>query len=876
MGLVKMSKKFKNVSILIIAVLVMNLLAISPVSAAAAPEILLPIQETTDGTRILKAAEISTLSEGALKGQGDYSIKVSHSGTWNEDTNDISVMNDNGNKVIKAVGTNANPCHFGTFSSTHTSAPTIGDTYKYEIDVKMLDATENLYVFNYEQADGIYAGRRYNGIEINNGEVFYNPKADGSGTRTKINLIESLASNEWYRIVRYLDFDSTSVQKQRIQVYKVTNHDLENETTLLLGDTGSTWVETTRFSGFATPIPDTYLIGCMVFESNDGVLFDNFNGYKLTAVSEGFGTEKSDTTASLSFNFTQKMDGESLDETAVKLTPAEGKIDASFDTTTNKLTVNLSELSYSTDYTLTIGADTIKSDGGTQVAEKSITFSTIPDPKDAYRPTVVLNESENLSARNLKSADIDTIWNALEEGTTTGFTTTPAKDEDNNYSINGSNLFKYPNMFDTQYSGAAQPLRIGYESGTSGNIVLKSGDGASNNTGCFVTTHTNKSNPIATVYKYEVKVKLSNASDVVHLHVWDLNKALASSGNGITFKNNGEAWTRVGYTPTKLTLTEPIAAGVWYKVVKYFDLSDSSKQMQRIKIFKIINNGASGESETLICDTGETFSQVGASNLPVEYLYNNFGASGGYATGCYVESATGTVMFDDFNGYEFNGVGRPLSEETSVNVGTVAFDFTQPMKADTLNTTKVTLTADGKEVALTGVAYNAGTNQLNVTFPELDYETNYELTFDKDFMKTTGEGHDFGELGLKDSQTFTFSTEADPLVVASKAFVDASNQTIEGNTLNANDVIKGSVTLKRDIEGTSDYLIILALYDSEGSLEDIAVKAGTLSKTDADGEVITTDAITVPENGCKAKLMVWKNWADINPRTPKSSLPADN
>jgi len=560
------------------------------------------------------------------------------------------------------------------------------------------------------------------------------------------NLYVGTVADQWYKVVRYMDFSTDGVNMQRVMLYSVENNGTANETTTLLADSGETWLR----AGTQNYRPNgntLYVMGLDVVNATTGpVMFDDLAAYEIPAA------------------------------------PAMGvSSDVKYETTNKNFTT------------------------------------------------------------------IDTLWAQDANRSKLTFTQTSP------LTVNGRYYVAWDATDKTNF------MTIDYENGTSGNVVLKSSnaDGTANN-GALAFTYLEDVLGAEKKQKWEIKVKLASANDKVevfpyhrtesYLYAYKYRNASGGTSYGTPVViENGAIKTKYGSQTTNICSN--LQANQWYKIVRYMDFSVDGQNKQRVQVYKIDNNGAANETATLLGDSGSTFIDAGT----VTWID---GASKTLrTTGLNVTSATaGPVMFDDFAVYSVADFATLNFNSLAVDTKELLVRFSSPMQAATLNTNAVTLEANGKEVDLKNVKFDADTNCLVLEFNELQYATTYNLDIATNVMKSNDELPQYPAAPI----AFSFTTENDPLSVSALSFGD-----------DGSGKVTGSATLINTTAVQRDYLVILAVYDNTtGAMEDIAFKSGKLANTAAEGTVITTDGLAVAA-GKHAELFVWDSWKGLTPLTAK-------
>ena len=263
----------------------------------------------------------------------------------------------------------------------------------------------------------------------------------------------------------------------------------------------------------------------------------------------------------------------------------------------------------------------------------------------------------NVSAGNYVPS-IDTLWNAVKP--TQGQFATAWGDYKNNYS----------GTYTTQNDGSLirDGMGVGFENGVDGNVVVYSGNGTtalngdkfSGTFGYRGWFHYTGALGASLKQKWEVKVKLSSENDKVYVFAYDrrrnniyndkhtkwvydttgnvTNTAVLFEGGKVKIADlNGVA------AGTDYTYNTEIASGieknVWYKVVRYMDLTEETSHKSKTYVYKI----NADNTETLVSDPNVDWTIAGTetngANMNVRFV------------GFDVESASAPVMFDDLAGY---------------------------------------------------------------------------------------------------------------------------------------------------------------------------------------------------------------------------------
>lgn len=185
-----------------------------------------------------------------------------------------------------------------------------------------------------------------------------------------------------------------------------------------------------------------------------------------------------------------------------------------------------------------------------------------------------------------------------------------------------------------------------------------------------------------------------------------------------------------------------------------------------------------------------------------------------------------------------------LDYELDLDNGKIYVMFDQKVDASTVNGIKLYPAGDSENAVEISAECTDGYNCI-ITIDEV-LTPGTEYTVDMSAIKADG--------GAMGGTTFNFETEP--------ADVEVTSMTIGDGLLTS------SVTVKKNVEGSRDITIILALYDGGNSL----VKAAYLPKTVTEDTITYTDvAITgvTVQSGYKAKLMVWEGTiGDCTPICP--------
>ncbi len=298
-----------------------------------------------------------------------------------------------------------------------------------------------------------------------------------------------------------------------------------------------------------------------------------------------------------------------------------------------------------------------------------------------------------------------------------------------------------------------------------------------------------------------------------------------------------------------------LSPNVWYRVVRYMDISESGKNKTRIKIYKVDTDG-----ETMIYDSGDEYIQANKRSAGNLYTTNPSVVS------TYVSKASGRVMIDDMKGCYVDVASSRYSIDGGTDIPVEIPDreitFNSSMDSATYDDSKITLTSKGKTVEFDDVTF--ADNKITLDFPTLEYNTDYTLTISKDILK------DEFNRTLTAGVVYSFTT-AKIVDVSSPSLVDGNGEALA--TLPAQGTeVKGVATLINPNDAVGNYLIIVACYNGDEFLGAIC-EPGTISNTSSVGTTITTaDALTVPANCTKIATMVWDGWSTVKPLVQKFTL----
>lgn len=169
------------------------------------------------------------------------------------------------------------------------------------------------------------------------------------------------------------------------------------------------------------------------------------------------------------------------------------------------------------------------------------------------------------------------------------------------------------------------------------------------------------------------------------------------------------------------------------------------------------------------------------------------------------------------------------------------------------------------------VSYNSEDNTAIISFEKLEYDMDYSLTISKDIItKTHG-------IPLEEEHIYNFKTISDPFNVGEILFKNSSGGIINvTNKLMKNDTIKASAEITNISDEPREYLMILVIYKDGKMLDVTAVSDIIPANTGLTGEdAVTTQLLTVEEDDCDARFMVWDNWSYMRPLTDASAIPSN-
>ena len=179
------------------------------------------------------------------------------------------------------------------------------------------------------------------------------------------------------------------------------------------------------------------------------------------------------------------------------------------------------------------------------------------------------------------------------------------------------------------------------------------------------------------------------------------------------------------------------------------------------------------------------------------------------------------------------------------------------------NASDISLTyGSGQNVSINPV-YDAQTNTVTVEVnDELKYGTDYTLTVDPASTAQMG-------FAVKE-QTWNFTCE-DWFTAQTLNIVDSNGQT--SPELAVNTQIKANATFTNNSLETRNYVLILAIYKGN---QMVGVKP--LSGTIDSGVTLTnlqTEALTITQEGCSAKAMLWDSFETLEPKIAPAKLPLE-
>ena len=492
----------------------------------------------------------------------------------------------------------------------------------------------------------------------------------------------------------------------------------------------------------------------------------------------------------------------------------------------------------------------------TQATSGAVMF----DDFAAYEmPSVQMSRDTNYVSGANKTDTIDDLWEEFDETKTTFGESTTDK--------TGAYLNYVGAVSDTGRTDKF--ITVDYENGTSGNVVLKSGNGSDVNTGVAVYRGMKNLGNIRK-QKWEVSVKFASNTDKVDIlpygnngllykYKYDRPTSYDTEGTAIkvesgkvkiydySYNNNAGQW---------IELYSGLEANKWYKFVRFMDFSTDGENMQRVQVYSITADG----TEELLADSNNWY-KSGKMVWKSSFTLNHVGFN-------VTSAASGAVMFDDFfvsevEAFDVNLNCYPVASKT------LKIAFSNDMDANTLNRDAITLTIEDIEVELKDVRYDSENNLLTIEFNPFMYSTEYVLTIESDVMSIDFDGM---PIYADNPLVLNITTEDDPLSVGGVGFADAEGAAITTNTLNANDVIKGSATLINTTATERPYVVILAIYEGEKMVNVIA-KSGMIANTGAEGTVITTESLTVENANSRAEVFVWDSWKTLRPLIEKGVLP---
>lgn len=168
----------------------------------------------------------------------------------------------------------------------------------------------------------------------------------------------------------------------------------------------------------------------------------------------------------------------------------------------------------------------------------------------------------------------------------------------------------------------------------------------------------------------------------------------------------------------------------------------------------------------------------------------------------------------------------------------------------------------GQPVSINHV-YDEAENTVTVEVNEkLRYGTDYTLTVNA--VQSSQMGFDV------EGQVWTFTCE-DWFTAENLSIVDGNGQ--EFPELAVNTQIKANATFTNDSLETRSYVLILAVYKGNQM-----ISAKPISGTIDSGVTLTnlqTEAVTITEEGCSAKAMLWDSFETLEPKIAPANLPVE-
>lgn len=302
--------------------------------------------------------------------------------------------------------------------------------------------------------------------------------------------------------------------------------------------------------------------------------------------------------------------------------------------------------------------------------------------------------------------------------------------------------------------------------------------------------------------------------------------------------------------------------GTWYTIERIVDMSnnvsaDSSSrafQMQKVKV----TDKATG---AVILDSDWT--RVGWNDNTSRTLGSSLLAfTRGFKTGDTIE----------FDNYTQTKGSLPAAPEVD--------DYLNDGASDTNKPGAVRFSADGaiKTPTKENIVLKKGDAVVDDGYytvtPDEDGDS-FVLSFDYLEPNTaytlTVTGLEDADYGLKYAdKTYNFTTgdaaAFGPLEITNKSFVNEAGTAVLSFTAGQN--VRAAVEIANDGGDTSNMLIIMAVYDSEGK----EMKAALVcEQTQFETGTYYTPYYT-PEGGETAKILIWDNWTNIKPIAPAFSL----
>lgn len=312
-----------------------------------------------------------------------------------------------------------------------------------------------------------------------------------------------------------------------------------------------------------------------------------------------------------------------------------------------------------------------------------------------------------------------------------------------------------------------------------------------------------------------------------------------------------------GYYTKELLAPDTLANDTWYTIERIVDMRNNVSKLTNTYVYQnqkvIVTNKNTGE---ILLDSGWT--RVGYNNHKSRTLAHSLLA---YTAGF---NDSDSVEFDNYSCTkltDYDAMEYVFEEGTE--------DYFQTGLLHGLTPDPVTFMTGARlcDVDSDNVILKADNTVLDKSYYAVEMTDDgmgFKVSFNKELeelrsytLTVTGYEYETFNIPGKD-MNYTFM----PVLfsVENAGFVNESGTPLDNEALNIGDTVKYNVTITNVKDEEIDYMIVVALYSTDNRLLDIT---GEWGKLGSEPLPVSTDAITVTENGCRAEVFIFDNMMNM-------------